>query len=196
MKSLKSITGPAVFFIIATVSLFFLFQPRLQAEMQPATPKPLQMQKKIPMEPAVIPALKLCPDLKVSLSISKTDSGVVTLSGTITNVGDKNYAIPSKAEYIMNLSYPPKTYAQVGVSDILLTKDFSDLKKGASLPVNFTYQVPDFDGWVDGIMSPPAKRLFTLRVVKKDMSPFGPCEDKNSGNNSASVEVGYIETQN
>jgi hypothetical protein len=96
----------------------------------------------------------------------------------------------------MNLSYPPQySYAKTGVSDILLTTPFTKVKAGASFPVNCTFQIPKFNGWVAGSVQGNAKRLFTLRVLKKDMSPFKGGEDCNPENNSKYIELDYREKQ-
>jgi hypothetical protein len=193
MKLFKTNYFSACSFIFIFTFIFFFFHNFSYAETRPMQPS---SQRQIPhaKEPVtVVPTLKLCADLKANLSITKNNSGLVTLSGTITNIGNKDYDIPSKAQYFMNLSYPPKTYAQVGVSEQLLDKEFTQLKKGASFPVNLTYQIPNFEAWVQGSMAPQAKRLFTLRVTKKDMSPFNTGEECNPGNNSAVIEVGYLE---
>lgn len=191
MRSFKTICILACSFLFV-LATFFLHQGIGHAELKPIQP-PAQRQMQIKEPVSVTPNLKLCPDLKVSLNVAKNSSGLVTLNGTITNIGNKDYDIPSEAHYFMNLSYPPKTYNQVGVSEQLCTKAFTQLKKGASFPINCTYQIPNFDGWVQDIITPPAKRLFTLRVVKKDMSSFTTGEDCDPINNSMGVEVGYKE---
>lgn len=142
------------------------------------------------------PQLTLCPDPKVSLNLVKSGNGMVTINGTVTNVGKGDYNIASVAQLIMNLSYAPQySYAMTGVSDILATKPFTTLKAGASFTVNATYQIPDFGGWAMARGQGNANRLFTLRVVKQDMSPYKPGEDCNAGNNSASAAVAYRDTK-
>lgn len=139
-----------------------------------------------------IPVYKLCADLKATLTLTKSSNGLVTISGTVTNVGVGNYNIASVAEVIMNLAYAPKySYNMTGVSDVLTTKSFTALKRGASFTVNSSYQIPDFDSWVSGNVQGNAKRLFTLRVIRQDMSPYKSGEDCNPENNSVSKEVAY-----
>ena len=132
----------------------------------------MEIQKKGPV--SVKPALMLCPDLKVSFNVIKGLGGLVTLRGTISNVGSANYAILSEARVIMNLAYPPKTYNQIGMSEQLCTTSFSRLDKGASFLVNCSFHIPAYEGWSTiGLKNGNAKRLFTLSVGKKNMSPFG-----------------------
>ena len=38
-------------------------------------------------------------------------------------------------------------------------------------------------------------RFFTLRVVKQEMSPYTPGEDRNADDNTKSVELEYREKQ-
>ncbi len=190
MKSLKRLRIPACFIIILFVAFFISSQSVSHADLKSVTPSnQRQIQKKGTL------SLKLCPDLKVSLNVFKSSSGLVTLRCTVSNVGSGDYSILSEAQIFMNLSYPPKTYNQVGVSEQVCTRIFSTVNKGASFPVNCTFQIPNFDGWGTGIMPGNAKRLFTLRVVKKNMSPFKTGEDCNPNNNSKGVEVKYQEKQ-
>jgi hypothetical protein len=192
MNLFKNTRIPTCSFIIAFAAFFVLFHGDSRAEIKQMRPaNQMQIQKKEPA--SMIPAIKACPDLKVSLNVVKSISGLVTLNGTISNIGNTDYNIPSEAQYFMNLSYPPKTYNQIGVSEQLCPKAFTSLKKGASSTFNCTYQIPNFDGWAEGIMEGNAKRLFTLRAVKKDMSSFKTGEDCNPNNNSMGVEVTYQE---
>ena len=137
------------------------------------------------------PHFKLCPDLKANLTLSKGSNGMVKINGTVTNVGKGNYVIASVAEVIMNLAYAPQySYNMTGVSEILSSKSFTTLKPGASFTVNANFKIPDFGGWASG----NAKRLFTLRVIKQNMSPYQAGEDCNPDNNSTSVEAAYRDT--
>ena len=139
-----------------------------------------------------IPGFKLCPDLRANLTLSQSSNGMIKLNGTITNIGKGNYDGASVAEVIMNLAYAPQySYNMTGVSDILVTKPFTTLKPGASISINTNFKIPDFGGWA----SINAKRLFTLRAVKQDMSPYQPGEDCNPDNNSAGVVAAYRDTK-
>jgi len=178
-------------FIIAFTS-FFLHQGTVHAETVQAKPSTqMQISKKTPA--STKPTQKSCPDLKIKLKVVKNSSGLVTLNGTVSNIGNADYDIPSEARYVMDLRYPPKTYDQVGVSDKLCTKAFTKLNKGASFSFSCSYQVPNFDGWIDPMMTSGVNRLFTLSVVKNDMSTFKTGEDCNKKNNSRGVEVKYQE---
>jgi len=160
--------------------------------------KPPSSQVQTPSNIQVIEAskLKLCPDLKVSFTLVKGSNGLVTMQGMVTNVGKGDYDILSKAQVIMNLSYAPQySYAMSGVSDVLISTPFTKLKAGASFPVNGTYQIPNFNGWVSATVQTNAKRLFTLRVIKQDMSTYKPGEDCNPGDNFKSAELTYHETK-
>jgi len=136
----------------------------------------------------------LCPDLKVNLALDKGQNGLVTFNGTVANIGKGDYNIASVAQIVMNLSYPPLySYAKTGVSEILISKNFNSLKAGAFLRIKGAFQIPNFDGWANPNLQGNAKRLFTLGVVKQDMSPYKPGEDCNPGNNSIFVEIMYRE---
>jgi hypothetical protein len=138
----------------------------------------------------------LCPDLRVNLTLVKGQNGLVTMLGTVTNIGKGDFNIASEAQVIMNLSYPPQySYAMSGVSDVLITMNFTNLKAGASFPLRGTFQIPDFGGWDTASVQGNAKRLFTLRVIKQDMSTYKPGEDCNPENNSKSVELMYRENK-
>ena len=140
--------------------------------------------------------VKLCADLKASLTVSKGANGLVTISGTVTNVGKGNFNTSSIAELIMNLAYAPKySYMMSGVSDVLVSKPFTVLKAGESFAVNTSYQIPDFGGWSPAAAAPNAIRLFTLRVIRQDGSPYKSGEDCNTGNNIASCEVSYLDVK-
>lgn len=139
-----------------------------------------------------IPDFKLCPNLSASLTLSKGANGMVTIFGTVTNVGQGSFNVASVAEVIMNLAYAPQySYAKTGVSDILVTKSFTALKVGASFTVNTSYQIPDFGGWAPESVQGNARRLFTLRVIKQDGSIYNSGEECDPGNNVASKELAY-----
>lgn len=180
--------------VLAVLMSVFLFLDSGLAEIKPEGAKPQKQMRKD--SKAVSPMLKLCPDLDVRLSAHKSGNGIVTLNGTISNKGVGDYNNPSEARIFMNLSYPPKTYAQVGVSEKLCTKAFTQLKNGATFDFQCTYQIPDFEKWVDDMVVSNAIRLFTLSVVKADMSPFAPGEECNEKNNSKSLEVKYQAKKN
>ncbi|MBU4318272.1 MAG: hypothetical protein KKF30_13500 [Proteobacteria bacterium] len=190
MKSFKSTKTSVYSAIILFVSFFVLSQGVGHAELKPMSPSN-QLQKKDTM--VIPPGVKLIPDLNVTLNVTKSGTGLVTLSGTITNAGLGDYAMASEARIIMNLCYPPKTYAQIGVSEQIFTKGFTQLKKGASIPIHCAYQIPNFQGWNAAAAPLNAKRLFTLAAVKKDMSPYQASEDRNPNNNSKAVEISYLE---
>lgn len=178
-----------VVFLIVLTGLFF--SGDIRAEERPMKP---QKQRQIQLKkPEIAEEASLCPDLSVNVTAVKSGNGLVTLNGTISNKGGLDFNVPAEAQYFMNLSYPPKTYAQVGVSEKLCTKPFTELKKGAAIDFKCTYQIPDFEKWVDEMVVGNAKRLFTLRIVKADMSPFSPGEECKEKNNSKSIEVSYQE---
>lgn len=140
---------------------------------------------------------QLCPDLMVKMKLITNNIGLVKLEGSIINIGKGDFSTPSVAQYWMNLRYPPKSYAQSGVSVMLGEKAFTKLKKGASIPFTFTYQIPNFGGW--GYLTTmikskrQAKRLFSMRVLSKDGSVYKPDEECNPGNNSLMEELSYLE---
>jgi hypothetical protein len=138
--------------------------------------------------------VKLCADIKASLVLTKGANGQVTIFGTVTNMGKGSCNIPSVAEVIMNLAYAPKfSYMMSGVSDVLASKPFTVLKAGESFTVNTAFQIPDFGGWNPAVAAPNAKRLFTLRVIKQDGSPYKTGEDCDPGNNTAAFELSYFD---
>ena len=191
MKSPKN-SIPFLSIVIVSVAFLALSIGVSSAGVSYAEIKPLSPIQRRDM-PTVGTALKAIPNLNVNLTIMKSPTGLLTLSGTVSNIGIGDYTIPSETQIIMNLCYPPKTYAQSGVSDILYSKDFASLKKGASIPFSISYQIPDFGGWNAAAVPLNAKRLFTLRVVKKDMSVFQPNEESNPNNNFKAVEINYRE---
>lgn len=139
-----------------------------------------------------IPDLKLCPNLKANLTLTKGANGMVTIFGTVTNVGQGSCKIASVAEVIMNLAYAPQySYIKTGVSQLLATKPFTALKAGASFTVNTSYQIPDFGGWASESVQGNALRLFTLRVIKQDGSFYKSGEECDPENNAASRELAY-----
>ena len=177
------------------VAILLVSQGTVQAELR-ANPPSSQIQPPSNIQTHDALKLKLCPDLKVSFTLVKGSNGLVTMQGTVTNVGKGDYDIMSKAEVIMNLSYAPQySYAMSGVSDVLISTPFTKLKAGASFPVNGTYQIPNFTGWAAGTVEANAKRLFTLRVIKQDMSTYKPGEECNPGDNFKSAELAYHETK-
>lgn len=192
MKPFNSMRIPSVFVVVLFVAFLLVSQGVGQAEVSVKPPSSqMQIQQKIQ-----VPDIKLCPDLKVSLTVVKGSSGLVTLLGTVTNVGSGKFDTVSQAQVIMNLSYAPQySYAKTGVSEILLTKPIATINPGASFPVNCTFQIPNFNGWVAGGVQGNAKRLFTLRVIKQDMSIFQSGEDRNPTDNTKSIELAYREKQ-
>jgi len=147
---------------------------------------------KTPVKIFKYPLVKTCPDVKADLTLTQEKNGMVTLVGTVTNVGKQDYMVDSVAEVIMNLSYAPQySYAMTGVSEVLVTKPFGMLKAGASIDINARYQIPDFVSWAPAGMKGNARRLFTLRVIKRDMSSFKAGEDCNAENNVIAKTVNY-----
>lgn len=150
------------------------------------------LQNKAPLKIYQYPKVKLCADLIANLTVTKSDTGRVTITGTVTNAGKAHCKTASVAELIMNLSYAPQySYAKTGVSDILISRSFNDLKAGDSIQVNAVYQIPDFGGWSSATVQGNAKRLFTLRVIRQDGAPYRPDEDCDIENNVADAVVFY-----
>lgn len=150
------------------------------------------LQNKAPLKIYQYPKVKLCSDLAATLTVTKSANGRVTVDGTVTNEGKAHCTTASVAELIMNLSYAPQySYAKTGVSDILISRSFNDLKAGDSIQVHAVYQIPDFGGWDSATVQGNAKRLFTLRVIKQDGAPYKPDEDCDIENNVADTIVFY-----
>ncbi|AOS84037.1 hypothetical protein BIU88_07725 [Chlorobaculum limnaeum] len=150
------------------------------------------IQNKAPLKIYQYPKVKLCPDLSATLTVTKSDQGRVTIDGTVTNTGKARSKTASVAEVIMNLSYAPQySYAKTGVSDILVSRSFNDLKAGDSIQVRAVYQIPDFGGWTSATVQGNAKRLFTLRVIRQDSAPYKPDEECDIENNVAEIIVFY-----
>ena len=144
-----------------------------------------QVQMSVPNLP------KVCSDLSVTFFMFKDPSGRVVLNGTVKNVGIADYDVPSEVRCYINMRYLPKTYVQTGYSEQAFTRPFQKLKKGESFTVKVVNQVPDFGAWLPSVNGADIARLYTLTVVKADMSNFTKTEDSNSGNNSPSAEVFY-----
>lgn len=182
MKSAKSLVSA----ILCVFALLTIDRSALARE----TYEPVQ--NKAPLKIFKYPKPKPAADLEASLTMIKGDNGRLNITGTVKNVGKSNIKTSSVAELIMNLSYAPQySYARTGVSDILVSRSFNNLKAGASLQVNAVYQIPDFGGWASGTVEGNAKRLFTLRVIKQDGSSYKPDEDSNIENNIAEDMVSY-----
>jgi hypothetical protein len=192
MESLKRIRSVAVVGILGVVAFCFLHLGVSHAEMpQKPSAKSMQIQKKEPVSGTASAVLKGCPDLKADLTVVMSGNGLLTLSGTVSNVGNADYDMLSVAQMVMNLRYPPKTYNQVGVSEKLVEKSFTKVIKGTSFPVHFTFQLPDFKGITVPAETGNVCRLFTLRVAKQNMAPFAAGEECNPNNNSKSIEFCY-----
>jgi hypothetical protein len=147
---------------------------------------------KAPLSIYKYPNVKPAADLEANLSVARGDNGRLSITGTITNVGKSSCKTASVAELIMNLSYAPQySYARTGVSDVLVSRSFNNLKAGASIQVNAVYQIPDFGDWASGSVQGNAKRLFTLRVIKQDGTSYKPDEDSDIENNVADEVVFY-----
>jgi hypothetical protein len=150
------------------------------------------VQNKAPLKIFKYPNVKLAADLEANLTLIKADNGRLNITGTVTNVGKSSCKTASVAELIMNLSYASQySYAKTGVSDILASRSFNNLKAGDSIELNAVYQIPDFGGWASVNLPGNAKRLFTLRVIKQDASSYKPDEDSNIENNVADDVVFY-----
>lgn len=194
MKSLKKISTYTGSITALALTLLFLFQGAALAQTKPLQPttKP-QLQESDPV--SYISSIKACPDLQVGLKISKNSTGTVTLRGSVSNVGLAAFDTPSTAEIYMNLSYPPKTYNQVGVSEKVCSIEFTTLAKDDSIVVHCSFNIADFGGWESTGKPGNAKRLFSLRAVKESTEPYEPLEDCHPENNSKQIEVGYQDTQ-
>ena len=150
------------------------------------------LQNKAPLKIYQYPKVRLCPDLTAALTVTKSGNGRLTIDGTVTNTGKAHCKTASVAELIMNLSYAPQySYAKTGVSDILVSRSFNDLKAGDSIQIKAVYQIPDFGGWASTALQGNAKRLFTLRVIRQDGAPWKPDEECDIENNVAQTTVFY-----
>lgn len=186
---------------LATLSIIVLGPGlgALQAETAPAAGMPVPMVQPVRPGPEFSPVK--CANPSVTLIATKGGMGTVRLRGTITNNGLSALGVPLQAEYFMNVSYPPKTYNQVGISEQLCTRSLEGLAIGQVVTVDCSYRIPDFGEWMPDRpphlpTRPPAqptdaKRLFTLRVVRTDMAPFTPVQDCNPADTQASVELPY-----
>lgn len=142
---------------------------------------------------ANIPTRKLCADLSVNLKLTKSGTGLLTLSGVVTNVGTADFTAAARTSFFMNVRYLPKTYNQTGISEELCPASFAPLKKGASRPVVCKYQLPDFKRWANHpSLRENTMRLFTLSVKPAGPSNFQAGEECNQANNTSHVEVGYV----
>lgn len=147
---------------------------------------------KAPLSIFKYPNVKPAADLEAHLTVTRGNNGRLSITGTVTNLGKSSCKSASVAELIMNLGYAPQySYAKTGVSDILVSRSFNNLKAGASIQVNAVYQIPDFCGWASANVQGNAKRLFTLRVIKQDGSSYKPDEDSDIENNVAENIVFY-----
>jgi len=139
---------------------------------------------------------KRCFDLKADLSLRVAPDGLVTMSGTLTNIGQANCVIPGVAEVIMNLAYAPAySYMATGVAEVLVSRPFPSLQAGASIPVNASYRIPAYRSPASSGKPANARRMFTLRVRKQDRTPYKPGEDRKTCNNRVSREVNYLDVQ-
>lgn len=175
------------------IPLVFIFL--LSASVALAGPKQLVPSNQNPTKEvsANFPVRHLCADLSVSLKVTKSSTGMLTLNGVVTNIGNADFTVPARALFTMNVRYLPKTYNQTGASEELCPRSFSQLKKGASMPVICHYQLPDFKRWADvPAIRENTMRLFTLSVTAAGPSHFQTGEECNQGNNSKSVEIGYL----
>jgi hypothetical protein len=186
---------------LATLSIIVLGPGlgALQAETAPAAGMPVQMVQPVRPAPGFSPVK--CANPSVTLTATKERMGIVRLRGTVTNDGLSALDVPLQVMYVMNVSYPPKTYNQVGISEQLCTRSLDGLAIGHVVTVDCSYQIPDFAEWIPDRPAhlptrPPAqptdaKRLFTLAVVRTDMAPFTPVQDCNPADTQASVELSY-----
>ncbi|MCB2214935.1 hypothetical protein [Desulfofustis glycolicus] len=142
---------------------------------------------------ANIPTRQLCADLSVNLKLTKSSTGLLTLSGVVTNVGNADFTAAARTSFFMNVRYLPKSYNQTGISEELCPASFAPLKKGASRPVVCKYQIPDFKRWADHpSLRENTMRLFTLSVKPAGPSNFQAGEECNQANNANHVEIGYL----
>jgi hypothetical protein len=176
--------------LILLVSIFLLSASTVLAETKQLIPVKQNSPQKAS---ANFPTRQLCADLSVSLKITKSSTGKLTLNGVVTNIGNADFTAAARTSFFMNVRHLPKTYNQTGVSEELCPVSFAPLKKGASRPVVCTYQIPDFKRWADHpSLRENTMRLFTLSVKAAGPSHFQADEECNQANNSKSVEIGYL----
>ena len=117
-------------------------------------------------------------------------------SGTVTNIGQANCAIPGVAEVIMNPAYAPGySCIATGVSEILASKPFPSLPAGAAISLNASYRIPACHPAGSSGKPVNAGRMFMLRVRKQDRTPYRPGEDRKPCNNKVFKEVKYLDMQ-
>ncbi len=176
--------------LILLVSIFLLSVSTTLAE----TKQPIPAQQNKPQKASAnFPIRQPCADLSVSLKLTKSSTGKLTLNGVVTNIGNADFTAAARTSFVMNVRYLPKTYNQIGISEELCPASCAPLKKGASRPVVCTYQIPDFKRWADHpSLRENTRRLFTLSVKPAGPSNFQAGEECNQANNSSHVEVGYL----
>jgi hypothetical protein len=186
---------------LATLSIIVLGSGlgALQAQTPVAIDVPVLRAPPVKQAPGFSPVK--CANPAVTLTATKGRSGIVRLQGSVTNGGSLALELPLQLRYVMNVSYPPKTYNQVGISEELCTQSLGGLAVGQVVSFDCSYRIPDFADWVPE--RPPqtpmrptarpgdAKRLFTLGVVRADMAPFSEAQDCNPDDTEAFVEVLY-----
>lgn len=145
-----------------------------------------------------------CSDPSATLTVSKTDNGVVTLSGKACNIGPGDYKGKQSLDthFMVYTWHPPKTAAQEGDLKIFgHTPIGNNLLKGQCIPVTQTYTMPNFIRWDPPKMEPlhPGQRMankqFVFRVEREYplSQGFSKLEDCNNMNNGQSVDMSYVE---
>lgn len=144
--------------------------------------------------------VRLCSDLRMSITATYGATGTVQLNASLWNDGPGTYsyaASPLDASFMVYTWYPPKTPAQCGLIDYFAHTDMGTVLK-KSEPKSFSYQlqIPNFVRWGSSSINATerlAKKQFVARVDRSGMG-FSACEDSNNTNTFAVIaEIPYIE---
>jgi hypothetical protein len=173
---------------VATICLALLGL-RLPAEEQPkqARPKPKP----------------LCSDIRVTLNVQKSDTGVVVLTGQVCNQGPGNYAYaaaPFDAYFMVYTWHPPKTPAQEGDIKFYAHTDLgTTLKTKECKSFRHQYQIEKFSRWGHfpaSNLERLAWKQFVAKVERKNGPGFSACEAADITKTAASLDVPYMEKIN
>ncbi len=176
------------------------------AQGKPAVGKPLVSRTPLQVSPALFH-----PELAVQLTIDTNTPAQIVMHGRVCNQGNRDYVVPPAAEVYTEVMvytrHPPHTWAQeANVTTPHHQKVVTPLKAGGPCFLDdYPVPLPNFSRWLKPaamMQLAPNERLVEKQLVFRLNRLYGTAnansnflnsEDGNVDNNTAHLEVQYVE---
>ena len=142
--------------------------------------------------------MRLGPDLAItSFNVTKSAAGRLSIQATVKNIGSADYTSNPNQQSVTLQVYNPSITGPASIK-ILVTRNFTNLAKGATMTVSANTTLEFFKEWNDP--TPDPGECLAERIVSANIN-FDPDirmdgnknnDDTNSSNNTKTETVKYI----